>query len=552
MIRTIGRPAAVAAIALGFAASLAAADVSPRSKIAGVTVYPDRATVTREASLALPAGETTVVLSSLPFNLIPASLRATGRGTAPVRILGMESAAETLDAALRPEVRELQAAIEAKEREAQAARDRIGAVELQESFLVSVVATSGPAASRDAAAGRPDPAAWDRVLEFLGTKTAAFRAAKLEAAAALKTREAELAALKERLAALHPGRATQTRVVRVHLDAPRPGDFTLSVAYTVPNARWTPLYTLRAMPETKEIELGLSGTVAQWSGENWEGVPASLSTASPALAAEPPALAPWILEIFRQRPMMQRAKAMKDEAEGAVGGVLAEAPASMPAPPPPVEATAAVAEVLESGLHLDFKVPAALNVPSDANPHRVPIDGRNVAATFDYVTAPKTREAAYLRATVVNTLPYPLLPGPADLFIGQDFVGSNPLPAVAAGEEAKMFFGQDDQVKVTREQVRRERSQSGLLSKSEELALGYRITVRNFRKAPVRIDVLDQIPVSQDEKIEVQDVTMTPAPSKKGEDGLLTWTLELAPGEKKEIALGFRVKFPRDAPIRGI
>ena len=125
-----------------------------------------------------------------------------------------------------------------------------------------------------------------------------------------------------------------------------------------------------------------------------------------------------------------------------------------------------------------------MDVPSDGAPHKVPIDAQKLKVKFDYVAVPKLKEMMFLRGSLKNTLPYPLLPGNADLFIMQDFVGTTQLPHVAANDEAKMYFGEDRQIKVTYEQVKREKIGAGFLSKTEKLRLAYKITVQNLRKTP--------------------------------------------------------------------
>lgn len=43
-----------------------------------------------------------------------------------------------------------------------------------------------------------------------------------------------------------------------------------------------------------------------------------------------------------------------------------------------------------------------------------------------------------------------------------------------------------------------------------------------------------------------------PEPPKKDEKGILTWSLTLAPQEKKEILIDFTVEYPKDANIIGL
>src|SRR3569833_2052131 len=56
-----------------------------------VTVYSDRAKVTREAVIALPSGSHTVIFHNLPAILLPDSLRAEGTSKANIKFGAVDS-----------------------------------------------------------------------------------------------------------------------------------------------------------------------------------------------------------------------------------------------------------------------------------------------------------------------------------------------------------------------------------------------------------------------------------------------------------------------------
>lgn len=528
--------------------------IQTSSSIASVTIYPDRATIVREANIRPILGPQSVVFSGLPTTLIANSLRASGRGAAAVKILGLEVANEFLDSALLPEIKKLEAEIDALDYEIVKTKDAMEVLSAQEKFLNSIQATTTTKASEQVAQGRPDILSWEKVYDFLGTKLLAVKQAQLGQQKILDGQHAKRDALKKKLDSIMPQRSQEARKVTVLIEASQVGDFKMSLAYTVRNARWAPLYTLRALPDTNEIELAVTGLIQQRSGENWENVKAQLSTASPSVESQPGELSPWALDIYVPRPTMARmaAKAKDERVEGGVvGGVLGGVVSEM-APAAPREAELATAAILESGIHLNFEIKRNVDIPSDGAPHKVPIDAQKLKVKFDYVAVPKLKESAFLRGSLKNTTAYPFLPGSADLFIIQDFIGSAQIPFVAANEEAKMYFGEDGQIKVKYEQVKKEKVNPGFLGKTEKLHLAYRITVQNLRKSAAEIEVMDQLPISQNDKIEIKDVNIQPTQAKKDEKGILTWKLTLAAQEKKEITIDFTIEYPRDANIIGI
>jgi len=536
-------------------ASLAqeAREISAASKIVAVTIFPDRATVVRRAEIKLAPGAQSIAFSGLPTTLIPSSLRAAGRGTAAVKILGIEAGSEFLDTAVLPEVKKLQAEIEALGYLIGKIKGEIEVLDAQEKFLLSIQASTATRASEQVAQGKPDTLSWEKVMDFVAAKMQGLKEKQLAKTKELSASEAQLDALKKKLDAIKPWRPQEAKRIAVLVEAAQAGDFSLDLSYTVTNARWTPLYTMRALPDSSEIELVVTGVIQQRSGENWEGVKAQLSTSSPALESQPEELNPWFLDIYVPRPVYKSA-ARPSPAPGRDAGTgEAKAEAVMAPPPPPLrEAEPDTAVVMETGIHVNFEIRRPVDVPSDGVPHKVPIDSQKLKVKFDYVAVPKLKDMMFLRGSLKNTLPYPLLAGNADLFIMQDFVGTTRLQNVAADDEAKMYFGEDRQIKVAYEQVKREKIGAGFLSKTEKLRLVYKITIQNLRKAPVAIEVMDQIPVSQNSKIEIKDAIIQPAAAKKDDKGLLTWTLTLAPQEKKEITIDFTIEYPKDANIIGI
>jgi uncharacterized protein (TIGR02231 family) len=475
---------------------------------------------------------------------------------AAVKILGLEVANEFLETALLPEIKRLEAEIDALNFDITKTKNAIEVLSTQEKFLNSIQATATTKASEQVAQGKPDILSWEKVYDFLGTKLLAVKQAQLEHQKKLDDQNVKLDALKKKLDSIRPKRSQEARKVSVLIEASQVGDFKLSLAYTVMNARWVPLYTVRALPDSSEIELTVTGLIQQRSGENWENVKAQLSTASPAIESRPGELDPWTLDIYVPRPVprmaAQKAADRVGVTGGVVGGVVGGVMSEAAVPVEVREAELDTAAILESGIHLNFEIKRSVDIPSDGAPHKVPIDSQKLKVKFDYVAVPKLKEAMFLRGSVKNTLAYPFLPGSADLFIIQDFVGTTQIPYVAANEEAKMYFGEDGQIKIKYEQVKKEKINPGFLGKTEKLHLVYKITVQNLRKNAAEIELMDQLPISQNDKIEIKDINIQPAQSKKDDKGILTWKLTLAPQEKKEITIDFTIEYPKDATIIGI
>ncbi|MCX6944585.1 MAG: DUF4140 domain-containing protein, partial [Opitutales bacterium] len=92
-----------------FAASLASAAPAPvDSTIRAVTVYTDRAVVTRTAHVALAGGITELVFANLPETLTERSLQVSGQGTAQALILDVSTRRTYVDFTPNARVKELE------------------------------------------------------------------------------------------------------------------------------------------------------------------------------------------------------------------------------------------------------------------------------------------------------------------------------------------------------------------------------------------------------------------------------------------------------------
>src|SRR5262249_1108371 len=111
-------------------------DLDLTTTITGVTVYPDRAQVTRRGAIRLDApGEHTLRIGGLPLALLADSVRASGKGPSGMRILAVEQAHEANPSAPEETIKALQAEIERLEREITLFDERLRSVGERQSWL---------------------------------------------------------------------------------------------------------------------------------------------------------------------------------------------------------------------------------------------------------------------------------------------------------------------------------------------------------------------------------------------------------------------------------
>jgi len=523
------------------------------STIAEVCVYPGQAQIVRRGRVNLPVGTEEVVFPDLPLSLLPETVRVAGKGTAHARLLGVEVGKARH--ALPPEetLRELDRQIEELEDRDRALADRIESLAHHLEVLAELGKACAERLPRGIARGTMDAGQVDAMLASLHQSEDKAREHKRKAEIERRELQRELERLRrEREARARPYTPDRYQV-RIPVEVETAGELELELTYACQGATWSPLYDLRLeepAEDTPRVTLGRLAEVSQRSGEDWTGVRLTLSTARPALASRLPELPPWYIDIYRPRPRMaMRAPSratMVAEAEMAAPPEATPAPA----PEPVVEAAVAEAEVRE-GPAIVFVAPGNPSIPADGSAHKVFLGTQELPATIDWVTAPKVEAHVYRRARVRNTTPAVLLPGRASIFHGETFIGTTSLAETPSQGELEIYLGVDDQVQVERELAERSVDKGGFVEKVRRLLYAYRIHVHNLRSGRIALTVLDQLPVSRDERLKVKLLRSDP-PASPGDLGELRWELSLAAGEERALSFAFQVEMPLESQAEGL
>jgi uncharacterized protein (TIGR02231 family) len=120
----------------------------------------------------------------------------------------------------------------------------------------------------------------------------------------------------------------------------------------------------------------------------------------------------------------------------------------------------------------------------------------------------------------------------------------------APGEDVELALGLDDRIRVERRLVRRNAGKATLGS-TRRREVEYETKLENHTPRTARVTVLDQLPVSRDHEINVKPITAEPEPTETTDLGVITWKLDLAPGQAIEIKLGFRVDTGKSVGLTG-
>lgn len=547
-------------LSLGLLSSVLRLGAAPvDSTISAVTVYTDRAVVTRTATVELAAGTTELVFANLPQALNERSLQVSGRGTAQALILDVSAKQTYVDFTPNARVKELEDLLKGYGKQMRGIDDRAILLNAQQASLDRMETAFFAPPTKDVP--RPDLAQFTNSLNYLteqkgklATERASLDESKEELQLKIDTAQNQLNELRGA-----GGKAFKTVTVRV--SAPAAGSLDVALAYTVPGASWAPSYDARVLSTERAVALGYFGIVRQNTGEDWKNVMLTLSTARPGLGGAAPVLGVWNLDVYN--PIALRAQQMNESRREMAMKSARPAPATVSldafqvtgaanAAPEEKDAEMATATIEAGATSASFKIAVASSIPSDNSPQKVPVTAAKLTATPEYNTVPKRLATAYLTAKVYNNSEFPLLAGAMNVFLDGTFVATSSLRTVMPGEKFDLALGADEGISVKHKRVTRFAEDTGLTNSGRRITYEYLITIQNNKKTAERVLVTDQVPLSKNEKVVVKLLSPDAKDVKPTDEGLLKWSLDLKPGEKRELTVKFAVEFDKEVNVTGL
>ena len=327
---------------------------------------------------------------------------------------------------------------------------------------------------------------------------------------------------------------------------------TFQISFLLPDAGWSPSYDIRSKDVHSNVTLNYKANVYQNSGTDWNNVKVKLSTGNPTVSATGPLITPWYLDFYhpvnaykgdRNAPSqslsnmaMPEVKSKAEEKDQDFEDVSSSG--------------ADFTTVLQTQLTAEFDISIPYDIPSDGKPHLIAIQDYDLPATYHYYAVPKLDNDAFLIADISSWEDLNLLPGNANIFFEGSYVGQSYLDPLSTKDTLPISLGRDKSIVIKREKVK-DFSKEKVIGDNKKQSFAYTIAVKNTKKEPVDIKIIDQYPISQQGKIEVTlddggGATLDPS------IGKMIWNLHLESNEEKKLQFSFTVKYPKDQVIQGL
>ncbi len=209
------------------------------------------------------------------------------------------------------------------------------------------------------------------------------------------------------------------------------------------------------------------------------------------------------------------------------------------------------------GFHYAYQSESPAEILSDGQFHSIPLLARRADAELRFVTVPREAQDVFRFAEIANPLAAPLLTGPADVYIGEDFLMTVPLREVAEKGRIRLGLGVEQALKVARNTTFAEES-SGLIGGKLTLNHGISIELRSMLSAPVEVEVRERVPVTRRDEDEVKVTIGNVSPPWKphepedtGLKGGYRWVVPVPPGKAVPLSAEYAISLSSKMELVG-
>lgn len=563
-------------------------------KVTAVTLYRGQAQITRLIEVGDGPGNVELVVENLPEQTLPESLFAESDDEIEIRAVRYRTRA--VGEAPREEVRQLEQELLELAQKESLAQKRQALLKKRIEYLKKLEGFVAPTAQVELSKGVLDAETLERMTMFAFEQHEKIAEMEVELAEELRVLAKQKELLERKKAEITAG-ASQTKreaVVFLHKQAAGPAKIRLN--YLVNNCGWSPSYTMRAAEERQQVEVEYNAIIHQLTGEDWDDVELTLSTASPSLGAAGPGLAPFFVTLSRDAPPANQTvqtadpffdgRASKMQVRQQIQGLNKQrydygrqignstnfndnfrlswslndfaCNYNLMEMTCPSSSLGILRKNLPSeteGPSLNYPLTGKVSVACRNDQQMIRIMQAGLNSDFYHVATPVLSSFVYREAELMNNSQDDLLAGPMTVYLDGRFVGRGEIPTVARGQRFVIGFGADPQLRARRELVdRRDEVQGG----NRETEFDYRLVIENFRNEPTTVRLVDRLPHSENGK-QIR-VTLGDTSDSLSDDklylreerpvGILRWEVEAAAAAAGETArlveYSYKVEYDRN------
>lgn len=209
------------------------------------------------------------------------------------------------------------------------------------------------------------------------------------------------------------------------------------------------------------------------------------------------------------------------------------------------------------GFDYAYLAEGPVDVDADGEFHGIPLLARDGEVELGHVVVPRESTDVFRVVTLKNPLQAPLLAGPADVYVGGDYLLTCDLGLAPVGGELSLGLGVEQAIKVSRNASYAEES-AGLIGGSLLLKHQISIEVDNRLDRAVAVEVRERVPSLEEgeDEIHLEVASATPRwepyePEEYTLRGGHRWRFEIAGGARQHLRAAYTVKISAKRELVG-
>ncbi|WP_026711448.1 mucoidy inhibitor MuiA family protein [Flavobacterium filum] len=193
---------------------------------------------------------------------------------------------------------------------------------------------------------------------------------------------------------------------------------------------------------------------------------------------------------------------------------------------------------------ITYEINEPYTILSDNKKYTAEIKRFELPAQYQYYAVPKLDESVYLTAKVTNWQELNLFDGELNLFFEGAYLGKSLLDLQSASDTLDISLGKDKGIVILRKKLK-EFSSKQFLSNYKKESRAYDIIVKNNKPYAVNITVLDQLPISNNKEIILEEQFYNEGEIDKNTN-IVKWNLTIPSKTERKVQLKYQVKYPKN------
>jgi len=513
--------------------------VEVKSKITDVKVLLNNAEITQKATVTLKAGQNILFFPELSTLLQPNSIRL--NIDKKVDILQINPKKDYLtNTKITPQIKVLKDSLLLLDNKIQNTNDLLNAYQTEKSMLNQNQKIGGQNTGVDINQLKQTADFFRTRLIEINTQISKLTYSRTEF-------QQKHNRIQTQLKELNAKAYIPTMGIEVIVEASQSLTVPVTLNYIVSGAGWSPVYDIKADEDNEEqITLVYRANVYNNTNMDWDNVNLVLSTNNPNETNQLPLLTTWFVKeeanIYNPKstgyvqkkamPVQNEPMVEKQELVDDVTGNIVEQEQYQAAVPV---------------LSYEFEIPKKISIPSVDKPYIVEISETELNADFSQFAITKLDPDVFIVAQVTGWQNVNLIDGPANVFYDGSYIGKTFISTRNVSDTINFSLGRDSKVLVTRHRLNQYNSTQFIGSK-KKVTFEYQFEVKNNHSYPIHIVLIDQIPISQSDQIEVKSIEITNGKLNES-TGEVKWTFDLKPGEVQKVNFSFYVKYPKSMNV---